>query len=30
MPDNEDCAEGARFAASVPARPEAFPLKGCV
>ncbi len=29
MRDNEDLAEGARFAASVPARPGAFPLKGC-
>src|SRR5215469_1933679 len=29
MADHEDLAEGARFAASVPARPEAFPIKGC-
>jgi putative autoinducer-2 (AI-2) aldolase len=29
MPDHEDPAEGARFAASVPARPGAFPIKGC-
>src|SRR5277367_6025279 len=29
MPDNEDLTEGARFAASVPARHEPFPLKGC-
>ena len=29
MADNEDLAEGARFAASVPARQEPFPLKGC-
>jgi len=29
MPDLEDLTEGARFAASVPARPEAFPIKGC-
>ena len=29
MPDHEDLAEGARFASSVPARPEAFPIKGC-
>jgi len=29
MADNEDLAEGARFASSVPARHEPFPLKGC-
>ena len=29
MTDLEDHTEGARFAASVPARPEAFPIKGC-
>jgi 3-hydroxy-5-phosphonooxypentane-2,4-dione thiolase len=29
MPDHENLTEGARFAASVPARPEAFPIKGC-
>jgi putative autoinducer-2 (AI-2) aldolase len=29
MADNEDLTEGARFAASVPARHEAFGLKGC-
>ena len=29
MPDHEYLAEDARFAASVPARPEAFPIKGC-
>ena len=29
MADNEDLTEGARFAASVPQRHEAFPLKGC-
>jgi 3-hydroxy-5-phosphonooxypentane-2,4-dione thiolase len=29
MPDLEDPTEGARFAASVPAQPEAFPIKGC-
>jgi 3-hydroxy-5-phosphonooxypentane-2,4-dione thiolase len=29
MADNEDLTEGARFAPSVPARPEPFPLKGC-
>jgi len=29
MPDLEDHTEGSRFAASVPARPEAFPIKGC-
>src|SRR5437764_10551032 len=29
MADNEDLTEGARFASSVPARQEAFPLKGC-
>ena len=29
MADNEDLTEGARFAASVPARYEPFPLKGC-
>jgi putative autoinducer-2 (AI-2) aldolase len=29
MPDLEDHTKGSRFAASVPARPEAFPLKGC-
>ena len=29
MADNEDRTEGARFAASVPARHEPFPLKGC-
>jgi putative autoinducer-2 (AI-2) aldolase len=29
MADNQDLAEGARFAASVPARHEPFPLKGC-
>jgi putative autoinducer-2 (AI-2) aldolase len=29
MADNEDPTEGARFAASVPARHEAFGLKGC-
>src|SRR5256884_4833596 len=28
-PRNEDLTEGARFASSVPARQEAFPLKGC-
>jgi len=27
--DHEDPAEGARFASSVPVRPQAFPLKGC-
>jgi 3-hydroxy-5-phosphonooxypentane-2,4-dione thiolase len=29
MPDLEDPTEGARFAASIPARSEAFPIKGC-
>ena len=29
MPDSEDPIEGARFAPSVPARHEPFPLKGC-
>jgi putative autoinducer-2 (AI-2) aldolase len=29
MTDLEDHTEGARFAASVPARTEAFPIKGC-
>jgi putative autoinducer-2 (AI-2) aldolase len=29
MADNEDLADGARFASSVPARHEPFPLKGC-
>jgi putative autoinducer-2 (AI-2) aldolase len=29
MADNEDLTEGARFAPSVPARQEPFPLKGC-
>ena len=29
MADHEDLAEGARFASSVPARREPFPLKGC-
>jgi putative autoinducer-2 (AI-2) aldolase len=29
MPDHEDLAEAAPFAASVPARPEPFPIKGC-
>jgi putative autoinducer-2 (AI-2) aldolase len=29
MPDLEDPTEGARFASSVPARAEAFPVKGC-
>ena len=29
MPDLEDHTEGARFAASIPSRPEAFPIKGC-
>jgi len=29
MPDLEDLDAGARFASSVPARPEAFPIKGC-
>jgi putative autoinducer-2 (AI-2) aldolase len=29
MPDLEDHTKGSRFAASVPARPEAFPIKGC-
>lgn len=29
MADAEDITEGARFAASVPARREPFPLKGC-
>src|SRR3954465_8207576 len=29
MPDSEDPTEGARFAPSVPARHEPFPLKGC-
>ena len=29
MPDHEYLAEDARFAASVPARPEALPIKGC-
>src|SRR5690349_10263637 len=29
MPDLEDLTDGARFAASVPARSEAFPIKGC-
>jgi putative autoinducer-2 (AI-2) aldolase len=29
MPDNDDLTGGARFATSVPARPEAFPVKGC-
>jgi 3-hydroxy-5-phosphonooxypentane-2,4-dione thiolase len=29
MPDLEDLTDGARFAASVPPRPEAFPIKGC-
>ena len=28
MPDNDDLTSGTRFAASVPARTEAFPLKG--
>jgi putative autoinducer-2 (AI-2) aldolase len=28
MPDNDDLMSGSRFAASVPARTEAFPLKG--
>ena len=28
MADNEDLTEGARFASSVPARHEPFPLKG--
>ena len=29
MADNEDLTEGARFATSVPAQHEPFPLKGC-
>jgi 3-hydroxy-5-phosphonooxypentane-2,4-dione thiolase len=29
MPDHEDLTGGARFAASVPAQPTAFPIKGC-
>ena len=29
MADNDDPTDGARFATSVPARHEAFPLKGC-
>jgi len=29
MPDNENLTEDARFASSVPARPGAFPIKGC-
>jgi 3-hydroxy-5-phosphonooxypentane-2,4-dione thiolase len=29
MPDLEDHTKGSRFAASVPARSEAFPIKGC-
>ncbi len=29
MADNDDLSDGARFAPSVPARHEAFPLKGC-
>jgi 3-hydroxy-5-phosphonooxypentane-2,4-dione thiolase len=29
MADNDDLTDGARFAASVPARHEPFPLKGC-
>jgi putative autoinducer-2 (AI-2) aldolase len=29
MPDNDDLRDGARFATSVPASSEAFPLKGC-
>jgi len=29
MADHEDLAEGVRFASSVPARREPFPLKGC-
>jgi putative autoinducer-2 (AI-2) aldolase len=29
MPDSDDRTEGARFATSVPARHEPFPLKGC-
>jgi putative autoinducer-2 (AI-2) aldolase len=29
MPDNDEITEGARFAATVPARHEPFPLKGC-
>ena len=29
MPDSENLTEGARFAPSVPARHEPFPLKGC-
>src|SRR5712671_4210133 len=29
MPDLEDLTDGARFAASVPARHEPFPIKGC-
>jgi putative autoinducer-2 (AI-2) aldolase len=29
MPDLEDPTESSRFAASVSARPEAFPIKGC-
>jgi putative autoinducer-2 (AI-2) aldolase len=29
MADNEDLTDGARFASSVPARHEPFPLKGC-
>jgi 3-hydroxy-5-phosphonooxypentane-2,4-dione thiolase len=29
MPDLEDLTGGSRFAVSVPARPEAFPIKGC-
>jgi putative autoinducer-2 (AI-2) aldolase len=29
MPDLEDPADGSRFAASVPARHEPFPIKGC-
>ena len=29
MPDLEDLNEASRFASSVPARPEVFPIKGC-
>jgi 3-hydroxy-5-phosphonooxypentane-2,4-dione thiolase len=29
MPDLEDLTDGSRFAASVPTRPEPFPIKGC-
>src|SRR5580698_1842558 len=29
MADNDDLTDGARFAPSVPARHEPFPLKGC-